>query len=88
MQTLTDIVKNLAITAKQTLYLRRVEDCSPFLARLLAKDADFLADSLKHLHISYGLAEMQQFLTAQKIEDAGFKFKYPEITAALKEIYA
>jgi uncharacterized protein (TIGR01777 family) len=26
-------------------------------------------------------------VSAQKIEDAGFKFKYPEVTAALKEIY-
>jgi uncharacterized protein (TIGR01777 family) len=27
-------------------------------------------------------------VSAQKIEDAGFNFRYPEITAALKEIYA
>ncbi|MCR8557912.1 TIGR01777 family oxidoreductase [Mucilaginibacter sp. BJC16-A38] len=26
-------------------------------------------------------------VSAQKIEDAGFKFKYPELTSALKEIY-
>ncbi|GAB2984883.1 TIGR01777 family oxidoreductase [Mucilaginibacter puniceus] len=26
-------------------------------------------------------------VSAQKIEDAGFKFKYPDVTAALKEIY-
>jgi NAD dependent epimerase/dehydratase family enzyme len=25
--------------------------------------------------------------SAQKIEDAGFKFKYPDIASALKEIY-
>ena len=69
MQTLTDTAKNLAITAAQAAYLRRVEYCSPFVARLLAKDAYLLADSLKHLHISYGLAEMQQFLATQKIVD-------------------
>ena len=69
MLTLLEAAKNLQTTALQIAYLQRLEDCSPFIARLLAKDADLLADSLKYLHISYHLTEMQQFLAAQKIED-------------------
>ena len=69
MQTLLEVAKNQQITPVQASYLQRLEDCSPFIARLLAKDAELLADLLKHLHISYHLAEMQQFLAAQKIED-------------------
>ncbi len=69
MKTLLEAAKNLELSTLQLSYLQRVEDCSPFMARLLTKDADLLVDSLKHLHIFYGLAEMQQFLDAQKIAD-------------------
>ena len=69
MQTLSDIAKELAITSTQAEYLRHTEKCSPFIARLLKKDEGLLADSLKHLHISYDLTQMQQFLVAQKIDD-------------------
>jgi len=69
MQTLLETAKNLTLTSLQISYLKRLEDCSPFIARLLAKDAGVLVDLLKNLHISYRLAEMQQFLAAQKIVD-------------------
>ena len=69
MLTLLEAAKNLQTTTMQIAYLQRLQDCSPFMARLLAKDADLLADSLEHLQIFYGLTEMQQFLAAQKIED-------------------
>ena len=69
MQTLLEAAKNQEISALQMTYLQRVQACSPFMARLLAKDADLLSDLLKNHHISYGLAEMQQFLLAQEIND-------------------
>ena len=69
MLTLLEAAKNLELSALQIAYLQRLEDCSPFIARLLAKDAELLADSLEHLHIFYDLTEMQQFLAAQKIAD-------------------
>ena len=69
MQTLLEVAKNQQINALQLSYLQRLEACSPFMARLLAKDADLLADLLKNLQVSYLQNEMQQFLGAQKIFD-------------------
>ena len=69
MQTLLEAAKNQEISPLQSAYLQRVQACSPFMARLLANDADLLCDLLKNLHVSYGLAEMQQFLAEQVIHD-------------------
>jgi len=69
MQTLLEIAKNLTLTSLQHSYLQRLEDCSPFIARLLSKDTQMLEVLLKNLNVSYSLKEMQQFLAAQKIED-------------------
>ena len=69
MQTLLDAAKHHHLTPLQTVQLQRLADCSPFIARLLIKDADLLADLLTNLHISYSVAHMQLFLTKQTIID-------------------
>ncbi len=69
MQTLLESAKNLELSTLQISYLQRLEDCSPFVARLLAKDAELLKYLLKNLHNSYGLEEMRQFLSTSKIID-------------------
>jgi len=43
--------------------------CSPFLARLLSKDAALMNDMLTNLQLEYQLADMQHFLSQQKIVD-------------------
>jgi [glutamine synthetase] adenylyltransferase / [glutamine synthetase]-adenylyl-L-tyrosine phosphorylase len=69
MQTLSEFTKNLVLSSQQILYLQKLESCSPFASRLLVKDADLRNDLLHNLHVSYELAEMQQFLETQKIND-------------------
>jgi len=69
MQTLSEIIKNLALSTQQVLCFKKLESCSPFSGRLLAKDADLRNDLLENLYVPYESAEMQQFLTTQQISD-------------------
>ncbi|MFM9834526.1 MAG: bifunctional [glutamate--ammonia ligase]-adenylyl-L-tyrosine phosphorylase/[glutamate--ammonia-ligase] adenylyltransferase [Methylophilaceae bacterium] len=69
MKTLLETAKELKLMPLQVSYLQRLEACSPFMARQLAKDAVLLADLLKNHHISYRQTEMQQFLSTIKIVD-------------------
>ena len=55
MQTLSDHLIHPEFSALQRAYLRRLEVCSPFVSRMLAKDANLLEDLLKNLHIPYTL---------------------------------
>lgn len=50
-------------------YVLHAVSCSPFLARMLAKDALLLQDLLDNLYISYKIEDMQKFLAAQNIFD-------------------
>jgi len=43
--------------------------CSPFLARMLGKDALLLQDLLENLHKSYKIEDMQKYLAEQNIFD-------------------
>jgi glutamate-ammonia-ligase adenylyltransferase len=65
MKTLSETAKNLMLSSLQTSYLLRLEDSSPFMARLLMKDAELLGDLLKNSQLSYSLGEMQHFLARQ-----------------------
>lgn len=69
MQTLSDRLLHPEFSALQRSYLRRLEVCSPFVSRMLVKDANLLDDLLKNLHIPYTLEEMQSFIAKQGITD-------------------
>ena len=69
MQTHSENPNNQALSPKQSQYLQKLNECSPFISRLLASDADLLKDLLENLQISYNLAEMQKFLANQAIND-------------------
>lgn len=69
MQTLSDRLLHPEFSALQRSYLRRLEVCSPFVSRMLVKDANLLEDLLKNLHIPYTLEEMQSFIAKQAIVD-------------------
>lgn len=69
MQTLIETAKNQSLPARQLAYLQKIETCSPFASRLLCRDAELLKDLLENLQIPYQLAEMQNFLAKQQIND-------------------
>ena len=69
MQTHSETAKNQALSPNQSQYLQKLNDCSPFISRLLTTDAELLNDLLENLQISYHLAEMQKFLANQTIND-------------------
>ena len=69
MQTRSEIAKNHALTAEQERCLQKMEYCSPFASRMLLHDAELLKDLLENLHVAYQLAEMQNFLASQQIND-------------------
>ena len=50
-------------------YIRHALNCSPFVTRLLTKDAILLSDLLSNLHLEYQLADMEFFLSLQNIVD-------------------
>ena len=50
-------------------FVRHAVACSPFLARLFSKDAALMSDLLTNLQLEYQLADMQHFLSQQKITD-------------------
>ena len=50
-------------------YVCHAVACSPFIRRLLTKDAVLLNDLLANLHQAYLLSDMQSFLSAQNIQE-------------------
>ena len=69
MESLQNLLSQAGADAQQTAMLAHAADCSPYLGRLLLKDAALLADLLQNLAIPYSVARMQQFLAVQKIDD-------------------
>ncbi|HOY71169.1 MAG TPA: bifunctional [glutamate--ammonia ligase]-adenylyl-L-tyrosine phosphorylase/[glutamate--ammonia-ligase] adenylyltransferase [Methylotenera sp.] len=69
MKTHSEILNNPAFSAEQRIFLQKIEDCSPFAARMLLRDNDLLTDLLENLSKSYSLAEMQNFLKNLQIND-------------------
>ncbi|NOT15115.1 MAG: bifunctional [glutamate--ammonia ligase]-adenylyl-L-tyrosine phosphorylase/[glutamate--ammonia-ligase] adenylyltransferase [Methylotenera sp.] len=69
MQTMTDITKTHDLSLLQQSYLQKLENCSPFIHRTLAKDEALRLDLLNNLHIPYTLEAMKFFLAAQVIVD-------------------
>lgn len=69
MESLQNLLSQAGADAQQAAMLTHAAGCSPYLGRLLLKDAVLLADLLQNLTIPYSVARMQQFLAAQKIDD-------------------
>lgn len=69
MLTLDNLLSASRILSRDEAYLRHAISCSPFLARLLTKDAGLLNDLLLNLHQAYRLSDMQNFLAQQNIFD-------------------
>ncbi len=74
MQTLDNLLSlNRAPSSEEACLLHAVS-CSPFLARMLGKDAVLISDLLQNMHQPYQLGDMQKFLAAQNIfDDASLK---------------
>ncbi|MEO6118302.1 MAG: bifunctional glutamine synthetase adenylyltransferase/deadenyltransferase, partial [Methylotenera sp.] len=69
MLTLDHILSENRATSSDEAYVRHAVACSPFVARLLTKDALLLNDLLVNLHQQYQLSDMQNFLSQQNIID-------------------
>lgn len=69
MSLLSEAIKNITLTPLQQAQFKKVEACSPFLARLLLRNEGLLEDLLEHSDVSYSLQEMQDFFAGQKIEN-------------------
>ncbi len=69
MLTLDNLLSEGRISSRDEAFILHAASCSPFVSRLLIKDAVLLDDLLVNLHQVYQLSEMQNFLDAQKITD-------------------
>lgn len=69
MLTLDNLLSHDRNLTSEEAYILHAIACSPFVERLLKKDAVLLQDTLKNLHEPYLASEMQNFLVAQGIVD-------------------
>lgn len=69
MLTIDIILSENRTTSSDEAYVQHEVACSPFVARLLTKDAQLLNDLLTNLHQQYQLSDMQDFLAQQVIGD-------------------
>ena len=69
MLTHDNLFSDTRIPSKDEAYVLHAVSCSPFLARMLAKDALLVQDLLENLHVRYKIEDMQKFLANQKIFD-------------------
>ena len=65
MFTLTQILSENPAPSSDVAYIQFAATCSPFMTRLLNKDATLLADLLQKLHQPYQYDEMQLFLESK-----------------------
>lgn len=74
MQTLDNLLSLDRAPSSDEAYVLHAVSCSPFLARMLGKDAALISDLLQNMHQAYQLADMQKFIGAQNIfDDASLK---------------
>jgi len=69
MLTHDNLFSDTRIPSNDEAYVLHAASCSPFLERMLGKDALLVQDLLENLHISYKIEDMQKFLSAQNIFD-------------------
>lgn len=69
MLTLDMILSENRTTSRDEAYVRHAVKCSPFVSRLLAKDAQLLSDLLSNLHQPYQTEDMQTALGIENIFD-------------------
>lgn len=69
MLTLDNLISDNRALSNDEAHIAHAVSCSPFLARMLRKDAILLQDLLENLHQPYQLQEMQNFLSSFEISD-------------------
>jgi len=69
MLTHDNLFSDSRIPSNDEAYVLHATSCSPFLARMLERDAILLQDLLGNLHKSYKIEDMQKYLAAQNIFD-------------------
>jgi glutamate-ammonia-ligase adenylyltransferase len=69
MRTLDNLISDSRDLSDGEASILHATSCSPFLTRMLRKDARLLEDLLENLQLAYQFADMQNFLDAQQIID-------------------
>jgi len=69
MLTHDNLFSDTRTPSKDEAYVLHAVSCSPFLARMLGKDAILVQDLLQNLHVRYKIEDMQNFLGNQNIFD-------------------
>lgn len=69
MLTLDMILSENRAASRDEAYLLHAVKCSPFVTRLMAKDAQLMCDLLNNLHKDYLIEDMQAYLSAQTFFD-------------------
>lgn len=69
MLTLDNLISDNRALSNDEAHILHAVSCSPFLTRLLRKDATLLQDLLQNLQQAYQLQHMQNFLTSCEIAD-------------------
>ncbi len=69
MLTLDNLLSLNRAPSSEEAYVLHAVTCSPFLARLLGKDAVLMCDLLENMHQAYLFSDMQNFITAQPVVD-------------------
>jgi len=69
MLTHDNLFSDTRTPSKDEAYVLHAVSCSPFLARMLGKDAILVQDLLQNLHVRYKIEDMKNFLGNQKIFD-------------------
>lgn len=86
MITLNEILTEKPAPSSDAAYIQHAVACSPFLARLLNKDATLLADLLQKLHQPYTLAEMQTFINTKISEKNSHIFDEIVLKKVLRQL--
>lgn len=69
MLTLDNLLSLNRAPSGDEAYVLHAASCSPFLARMLGKDAVLMSDLLQNMHQAYLLSDMQNFIASQNIVD-------------------
>ena len=86
MTTLNEILTEKAAPSSDGAYIQRAVACSPFVARLLHKDATLLADLLQKLHQLYRYDEMAMFLSKRVVEEGSNTFDEILLKRVLRQL--
>lgn len=86
MITLSEILTEKPVPSSDAAYIQHAVACSPFVARLLNKDASLLADLLEKLHQPYQSDAMHLFINKKIVEKNSNIFDEIALKSVLRQL--